>query len=364
MKYCPRVLFALILLLVTQAMLAQQTKFTLTIDVEKQTVDPADPVVHSYGDDFLGIRILKNGTSPAESDTQLRFFYPVYEVTSTVSAGRATVSVQRNVTGAGVADDFVPGTQHSIAFRPCSEREFKRLELVGAAGAPISTDRCPLIVKRGRAIIVLANTDVIPVEAIVDVHTNPALAPFDPANVRRFLVNIRTVRPYWNLNWSAGLTFFPGVRDEQYELSAIPDDGTTKDVDESKFQRLTRVNDGEIPYELAAFGTYMLSRPRRTPLGLTFGVSTKVPATEFSGMLGVSVRIKPFPITDSAYITTGISYTGRSRLRAEYRGDSTVAVGLTNANIMQTERDLGYFLAFSFGFGGGQTEFTKVVSGK
>lgn len=330
--------------------LAQQTKFTLDIDVTKGTSDPADPLVHSAGDEFFTIRILQNGVTPAENVAQLRFAYPIYDLS--IDAQNKVTAATLKSSSSGTEDAYtIPGTQHSVSFRPCSSDERDKLKRADGSMAV----ECPAIVRRGRAIVVIANTDVIPIEAVVDVRTDPSLNLFAEANIRRTVVTIRTVRPYWRLNWSAGLTFFPGVRDEQYELSAIASD--------TENQKITRVDDGDIPYELAAFATYMFSRPR-LPVGVTVGLSTTVPASDVSVMVGSSVRIMPFPVTDSAYLTVGVAYTSRNRLLAQYRGDSTVPVGLTAANILHTEKDLGFFVALSFGFAGGKDEFTKIVSGK
>ncbi len=107
----------------------------------------------------------------------------------------------------------------------------------------------------------------------------------------------------------------------------------------------------------------MLHRPT-LPVGLTFGVSTKIPVEQLTAVAGVTGRIKPFPITDSAYVTIGMAYRGHQRLLPKYRATLLAPAGLEEADILGSEHGFGLFLAVSFGFGGGDTQFKKVVSGQ
>jgi hypothetical protein len=191
---------------------------------------------------------------------------------------------------------------------------------------------------------------------------------FSPKNTRVTPFTIRTVRPYWGLNFSMGLSFFGGneVRDEQYTLAPFKDDLNTPNINEGDTtdQQIVFTGHGETPYELGAFATYMIRRPKPLPLGLTFGVSTKVPVDELTAVGGVSTRIQPFPIADSAYIMVGLAYRGHKQLLGKYRTSLRAPAGVTETDLVEARHDFGLFVAVSFAFAGGETQLKKVVSGQ
>src|ERR1051326_4327565 len=97
---------------------------------------------------------------------------------------------------------------------------------------------------------------------------------------------------------------------------------------------------------------------------ITFGGSTKIPVDQLTALAGLSVRIEPFPIVNSAYITAGIAYRGHKVLMAKYRDTLRAPAGVSETDILETRHDVGFVVAASFGFGGGESEFKKVVSGQ
>lgn len=329
------------------------------------TVTPTKPVARIGDDDILTIQILNGGKIPNEDHALLRFAQPVLDVTQT-AAGGLTLRVLR--LGGGTQPQFTePGTAHLLRFRKCSQKLFTSWKWPN--GQAVTEADCPLIVSNGQQnITVFSNTDSVALLAEVD--TRPADSkddPFSPQNVRRAPFTVRTVRPFWNLGFSTGFSFFTGnkIRDERYRLVPASDDASTPNVDESKTkpQEIIAAGHGESPYEFGAFATYMFHRPE-LPFGVTFGASTKIPVDQLTGVVGITFRIKPFPVTDSAYLTVGTAYRAHKRLMAKYRDTLQAPAGVSEADVLESAHDMGFFVAVSFGFGGGDTQFKKVVSGQ
>ena len=329
------------------------------------SVTPSKPIVRIGDDDLITVQILVGGKIPAEDHARLRFPQQVLDLT--LSGGKLTL-IQRLSKLDGQKPQFTDqGTAHILRFRKCSADFFK--DWTWPSGALVRVSDCPLVVANGpQNITIYANSDSLPLVAEIDTKAvGSADGPFDAANVKPAAFTIRTVRPYWNLNFSTGFSFFADskLRDEKYRLVPAADDATTTTIDESKTkpQSVVSAGHGETPYEFGAFATYMYNRPQKA-FGLTFGVSTKIPVDQLTAVAGVSWRIKPFPITDSAYLTTGIAYRAHKRLLPKYRETMSVPAGVAESDILESAHDVGLFVAVSFGFGGGDTQFKKVVSGQ
>lgn len=324
------------------------------------TVTPTKPVARIGDDDYLAIQILVDGKVP-DGQARLVFAQRVLNLTTT-DEGPSLLAYRS--ADAGSEEPFTEhGASHLLRFRKCNEKYLSHFTINGRR---MTRDDCPLIIADGIGnLTVYANTDSIALDAQVDF---PAARAGDKPTVKHGQFTIRTVRPWWNLNFSTGFSFFAGdqVRDDQFRFDKIADDPATPNVDESNTtdRRIVSTGHGETPYELGAFATYMLHRPTNLPVGLTFGVSTKIPVDQLTALAGVSVRIEPFPIVNSAYVSAGIAYRSHKVLMAKYRDTLRAPAGVSEADILESRHDIGVVVAVSFGFGGGEAQFKKVVSGQ
>jgi hypothetical protein len=360
MRSVKRFTFAAVVSLSSLTAAAQTGPWDIAVDVgradQAPVVTPAKPIARIGEDDVVTLQILSKGEIPSESLTSLQFGHPVLTITRSAKG----VTTLTAVTVPGVAARFaMEGTSHMLRFRNCSDKTLHGLRW--ADGRPVMRSDCPIVANDGtRTVTVYANTDAIPLIAAVTDAKNPG-------EVRTTAFTIRTVRPYWNLNWSTGFSFFSGqkVRDERYALRPFQDDPlTTTDESATTDQEIVRLDRGETPYEFGAFATYMLHRPVQLPLGITFGVSTEIPVDQLTAVAGLSTRIKAFPIADSAFLTAGIAYRSASHLMPKYRGTMRAPEGVAESDIVESRHDVGFFLAVSFGFGGGDAQFKKVVAGQ
>lgn len=357
-------LFTLVVLITALSGFAQSSAsgpWDIAVDVgagqTPPTVNPVRPVARIGDDDYLSLQILVDGKVPPDGDAALTFPQRVLTL-SVDSKGIQTIGFRP----ADKEQLTEKGASHLIRFHKCNDKSLSQFQINGHTGS--KTD-CPLIVSNGVGnVTVYANSDSIALDATAKVSMGAGAASTNETKHARF--TIRTVRPWWNLNFSSGFSFFAGdhLRDEQVRFEKFKDDpATPADESATTDQKIVRTGNGEAAYELGAFATYMLHRPTNIPVGLTFGVSSKIPVDQLTAVAGVSVRIEPFPIVNSAYITTGIAYRGHKVLAPKYRDTLRVPAGVTEANVFETRHDIGLVVAVSFGFGGGEAQFKKVVSG-
>jgi hypothetical protein len=173
-----------------------------------------------------------------------------------------------------------------------------------------------------------------------------------PGTVLSSGILIRLVRRGWALSFSTGLgvPFYP--RDQRYTLESI--DATHSKIDSA--------DDGGYPYSIATFAHYDRIG---LPFALSAGVSTKVPAEDFSILLGLSAKARTLPIGNSGYLTAGVTLTSVSRLSPGFEVDQSVPASTLVTSLTEKRREIGFFLAITFGFaGGGEDDFGKRVSGR
>lgn len=328
------------------------------------SVTPAKPVARIGDDDYLAIQILVDNKVPPNDHARLRFAQRVLYV-SDPTADLMRKAIHTLTGKSATQDQFTElGASHLVRFRKCSVSYLSQFQIDGHA---VTKDDCPLLVSNGEGnVTVYANSDSVALDAEVDTATGAQSTPFAPQNTKHALFTIRTVRPWWNLNFSTGFSFFSGdhLRDEQYRFAPVVDDPATA-VDESKTtdREIVSTGHGETPYELGAFATYMIHRPANLPVGVTFGVSSKIPVDQLTALAGLSARIEPFPVVNSAYITVGVAYRGHKVLMPKYRDTLRAPAGVSETDILVARHDVGLVIAVSFGFGGGEAQFKKVVSG-
>ena len=359
-----RCLFIALVILTTTSQAIAQTPasgpWDIAVDVgagqTPPNVSPTRPIARIGDDDYLAIQILVDGKVPPDADAALTF--PQRVLNLNISDGVQTIAFRP----AGTEQLTERGASHLIRFHKCNEKSLSQFQINGHTGSKAD---CPLIVSNGAGnVTVYANSDSIALDATAKVTMGSGTSVTN--ETKHALFTIRTVRPWWNLNFSSGFSFFAGdhLRDEQVRFEKFTDDPSTP-ADESSTtdQKIVRAGNGEAAYELGAFATYMLHRPTNIPVGFTFGVSSKIPVDQLTAVAGVSVRIEPFPIVNSAYITAGIAYRGHKVVAPKYRDTLRAPVGVTEANVFETRHDIGLMVAVSFGFGGGEAQFKKVVSG-
>jgi hypothetical protein len=324
----------------------------ITVDVGKNTVDPEKPVARMSEDGFLLIQILDNGNRPAETDAQLRFGQRVFEQSQDPTGVRTLTAMVRNKIDPVFT---LPGTAHHLRLMPCNRKSRRNLK-VGDRKAEKAD--CPLIVSNGSGTVtIIADNDSVPL--IAEITSGGTL--------RSTPISLRTVRPVYGLTFSTGPAFFAGdqLRDEKYRFEPIANDASTS-IDESLNKKIVAAGNGEAAYELGIFATYMFERYlawQPVPLGITFGFSAKIPVQELTVASGLSWQIKPFPVTDSAFVTVGVAYRAHDRLLPKYRGMPLAPVAVTEDQIVGKEHDVGLFIAISFAFaGGGREQFKKVVA--
>lgn len=325
----------------------------ITVDVGKNTVTPDKPIARVTEDGFLLVQILKDGNRPEEDKTRLVFSQKVLEYGARTGGMTAIQSRTLN----NQEDAFsLPGTVHHLRLLPCQTKHLEVLQWIDANGvARVMTKKdCPLIVSNGfGSVTIVANDDSVPL--VAEMKTDTALL--------RTPVSIRTVRPNYGLTFSTGPAFFAGdrLRDEKYRFDPIANNNTSKTI--------VNAGTGEAGYELGIYATYLFQRYvylPSVPLGVTFGFSAKIPVEELTVAAGLSYQLKPFPVTDSAFITAGIAYRAHDRLLPKYRDASAriVPLALTEDQVVGKEHDVGLFIALHFAFaGGGRDSFVKVVSG-
>ncbi len=97
--------------------------------------------------------------------------------------------------------------------------------------------------------------------------------------------------------------------------------------------------------------------------GISAGLATNVPVENLTVAAGLSVALRTIPIDNTWYVTFGAAWAQRDRLRSEFQGRDVVPASLTSDALLEGRYGLTYFLAFSFGFFGGEQQFKGVYSG-
>jgi hypothetical protein len=298
---------------------------TIVVDLDKGTVDPAAPAVNNWSEDTILIQIVDS----KERDIYGELDVPVYP------------EVRRSYEAEPVLGKFF-----AVTFLRCkSERT------------------CPSAKLNQRTASWTVYTPprnfVFQVSEAVD---NPAFdqsSSESDSNSRQILRQVRSFtisveqKPF-SLGWSAGFAGFAEVEDQRYRTVPIPGDET--------IATLERVSDKDLPYQLVAFAHYAPHQFRER-WAFSVGLSTEVPVEDLSILLGLSVALRTLPVVNTGYLTAGLAYTKRDRLRPEYEGLDVVPATLAPDALVHDEYGLGAFVAVSFGFFGGEDQFRGVYPG-
>jgi hypothetical protein len=155
----------------------------------------------------------------------------------------------------------------------------------------------------------------------------------------------------FGLDFSAGFAGFAGLNDKRYRLAPIEGD--------SENATLTPASDKNLPYQLAAFAHYMPHRWHGTN-GPAIGLAIDVPVENVTIMAGWSFAARTLPVVNTGYLTFGLAYAQRNRLRPDFEGRDTVPADLSLDTIVEKSYGLGAFISISFGFFGGEQQFKGV----
>jgi hypothetical protein len=155
----------------------------------------------------------------------------------------------------------------------------------------------------------------------------------------------------FGLDFSAGFAGFAGVKDRRYRL--VPIEGDSENAS------LVRASDKDVPYQFAAFAHYMPLRWHGTN-GPAIGLAINVPVENLTIMAGWSFAARTLPIVNTGYLTFGLAYTQRNRLRADFEGRNTLPADTNIDTVVEKSYGLGAFVSISFGFFGGEQQFKGV----
>jgi hypothetical protein len=310
----------------------------ITADLVERKVDPVNPTLNIQGIDSVLVDMKGELEGVADKDIFSTLDLPRYKKVAGSNQGVELLRETKETKGL-----VTRGRQVAITFRSCRKEDFKAEGVTPPPGQP-----CGFALLRDdlkASWVVFANAQ--PVTFTIRVNDE-----FNEAKYQYSFV-IRIEDKAWALAWSAGISIL-GVKDHRYRLRSRDGDDQLAD--------LVRVSDGSYPYQLAAFANYMSLR--HSWFGFSAGLATEVPSEQLTAMAGVSFALRTLPISNTAYVTLGGSYTQRARLRAEFEGRDTVPVDVTADALVEQRYGFGAFLGISFGFLGGQEQFTGVFKGK
>jgi hypothetical protein len=171
-----------------------------------------------------------------------------------------------------------------------------------------------------------------------------------------FLVPIQLEQKPWMIEWSAGFGFFADLAARSY---AVDSSGAVTEVGRCAGSRPTQCG---LDYRLAAFVHYI-------PVGYekfsaSFGLSTNLPSTGFTAMLGPSIRLRALPIVNDSFLTIGPAFGPLTRIKPAVEHSGTVPMGSDVSAVTETRYGFSLFASITFGFLGGEDQFKAVYSGK
>jgi hypothetical protein len=310
----------------------------ITADLPEHTVDPANPTLNIQAVDSLLVNM--KGELEGIEDRKIFSVLDLPRYAKVAGAGGVELKPE-----AQVGDLATFGRQVAITFRGCRNSDFAAEGIKAPAGSPCGFAVLRDTLQASWVVFSGAQPITFTIRANGDGKGHPAIYQFS------FLIRVEDRS--WALSYSAGIAVL-GVKDHRYRLRPNAEDDQVAD--------LVRVSDGSYPYQLAAFANYMsLKRPW---LGLSAGLATEVPSEQLTAMVGVSFALRTLPFSNTAYLTLGGNYTQRARLRAEFEDRATVPLDVTADALVEQRYGFGAFLGLSFGFLGGEEQFTGVFKGK
>lgn len=288
---------------------------TITVDLETKQVNPQTPTVNLWSADTISLAV------KGKEERKVYVSIDLHEATEA-----------NNIE----ASDTIEGRLVPITYLRCDDQEFRK-----------PRDTCPAVLRESASWVIWTP----PIGFVVQIFS---AADDDAYLTPETTIVIDVKRRPFSLGWSAGFSGFFGTEDHRYRLSPI--DGDTE------MASLERVSDKDLAYKVTAMAHYFPYKWSEVH-GPTFGLSTDVPVDKLTILLGWSVSLRTLPIGDGAYLTAGLAYTPRKRLRPEFEGLDKVAANLTSDALLEDDYGLGGFVALSFGFWGGKNKFQGVFSG-
>jgi hypothetical protein len=305
---------------------------SVTVDMEKKSVDPSNPRVNTARGSALGIQVLDNGKptsgsviitiagAPASSPM------PILTKVAMLTATSASIQLQSSVP--------------FIQFRPCaSESEKTGL----CPSVTLSNDNVfQVVMKRGSLYVHIELTTGV-VSAGATTTTKKDIS---------FVLDVDQRKSA--LVYAGGLAGF-GVRDERYRL--VPD------VTDAKSAHILQVPGGDIKKTIAASANYMgCFGPQSIGISFAVGSNPSLDALSFVG--GPTFSIMTFDNKNSFYITPGVGYTRHQKLAAEFHGQTTIPASTPVASLTKDADGWGFALMIHFGFAGNADAFKFLSGGK
>lgn len=320
---------------------------TITVDIGTKTVNPDNPTVNIVAAESVLVRLLHNGQHlPADAEIKSYLAGP-----SPLKSTKSGYEYQTDL-------PYVEGALPFVALRMCSDK-IKARHLVTVAGSnqPVEP-RCPFYTvddsRRGWTVNIYEGVLLIRTVANWKTKVGEGEKATTIEHHEEFAFAVQVAARKYKLGWSAGFAF-PLLRDHEYQLDTITSNTTEK--------TLRRISDGQVPYQLAAFAHYTRLGDRAKATSASFGLATKVPVNELTAMLGVTFSARTIPFADAGHFTVGVAYGPRKELVSEFRGRTTVPAATPLSTLTASRYGFAPFLAITFSFLGGETQFRGVYSG-
>jgi hypothetical protein len=305
---------------------------SVTVDMEKKTVDPSNPRVNTARGTALGIQVLDNGKPTTGSVIITVAGAPS---TSPVASSLALAMLTATTTSIQLQSN-VP----FIQFRPCG-REAAKQKL------------CPSVTLSDNVFQVAMNRGSLYIH--IELTTANVTAGAGLATTKKessFVLDVDERKSA--LVYSGGLAGF-GVRDERYQI--VPD--TT----DAKSAHIVRVPGGDIKKTIAASANYMgCFGPQSVGISFAVGANPSLDALSFLG--GPTYSIITFDNKNSLYVTPAVGYARHQKLAAEFHGQTTIPASTPVASLTKEADGWGFALVVHFGFAGNADAFKFLSGGK
>lgn len=301
--------------------------FTINVNLDDQTIDPELPTVNNWSDDTIVVRIKGMDDIPDA------------EILSSIDV---PTSEYKNLDNPNPSKGYFPtmgGRFVSVNFNKCRGKDDCNTYQANEASGSWTIHTGP----RSFAFKIYK-------KELTDEKT-PDGKPISKLNAL-YGFSIRVEQKPFGIGFSAGFAGFAGIRDKRYRLVPIAGD--------EENATLTPASDKDVPYQLAAFAHYLPYRWKGSN-GPAIGLSIDVPVENLTIMAGWTFAARTLPVVNTGYITFGLAYAQRSRLRPEFEGRTTVPANLSLDTITEKQYGVGGFVSITFGFFGNNGQQFKGV---
>lgn len=309
---------------------------TIEVDMVAGKETPTDPSVNVWGNHTVILRVVKFPEGLKRADLGFRLDIP-------------------GVTNENALSESIllAGSEVTLRLLPCrdwalnsAEREgLERVAKKSPGGGRSDTCGVALQTQENGAWI-FSRDRSLPISVV------RMKGEYPPEVLRTF--SLQLVNNPWFLDWSAGFNFLR-TADHSYRLDPTADNGMSS---------IRQLETQDWKYEFASFVHY-LPYQWSGAYGFSVGISTKLPADSLNIAVGADIRLRTFGTSkNAAYLTFGFAFAKRDRLHPDFEGKDSAPATLSKDQLIQGRYGLVPFVAITFGFLGGEKEFTGVYSGK